>query len=235
MLCSPPTVSWQTRSGAWPCAYNWATEDPGWRFKEYIECRMTSRGVLEPPLPSWSPNGSDLSMSYTASPGRYRMLGLLLFEKVGASAFLVLWGSVPESAGQTSGAEGSVSEFGGQREAPWWKSEGGYFCCVVDWEKFFQGPYRSADLNRVWRDYDVEGSPFNNLLMMLCLKRITVQSLEACTTADIGQRTRVEASIGRHGFLGVDGVVVKISIGKRDSLVSPADLHKHVASRLKLG
>jgi hypothetical protein len=159
----------------------------------------------------------------------------LLFERVGASAFVGLWGSVTQSSGRASGAECSVIEVGGQRRAPWWKSEGGYFCCVVDWEEFLGGPYRSADLNRVWRDHDEAGSPFNNLLMLLCLKTITVRSLQAFATASIGQSTRVDASVGNHGFLGVDGVVVKISIGERDSLVSPADLHKNVASPLKLG
>lgn len=239
MLSSPPTVSWQTKSGAWPCAYNWAAEEAGWRFKEYIECRKTKRGVLKPPLPSWLPDRSDVKMSHTASPDRYKVNGMLLFEKVGTSAFLVLWGSAPESAGRAPGVkssrEGSVSEVGGQREAAWWKSEGGYFCCVVDWETFFQGPYRSADLNRVWRDYDLEGSPFNSLLMLLCLKTITAQSPKASVTADIGPRTRVGASIRNDDFLGVDGIVVKVSIGRRDSLVPPAELHKRVASQLKLG
>jgi len=239
MLCSPPTVSWQTKSGAWPCAYRWAAEEPGWRFKGYIECRKTKEGVLKPPLPSWLPDGSDVGMSDAASPDRYKVNGILLFEKVGASAFLVLWGSVPPSSGRASGAEsyreGSVGEVGGQREAPWWKSEGGYFCCVVDWEEFREGPYRSADLKRVWQDYNLEGSPFNNFLMMLCLKRITVQSLEACVTADIRPRTRVEARIGNQGFFGVDGVLVKVSIGRRDSLVPLAELHERVTKQLGLG
>lgn len=70
--------------------------------------------------------------------------------------------------------------------------------------------------------------------MLLCLKTITMQSLEACVTTDIGPRTRVAASVGNKDFLGVDGVVVKVSIGRRDSLVPPAELHKRVASPLKV-
>lgn len=228
-------MSWQTKTGAWPCAYNWAIEDPGWRFKEYIECRKSKQGFLEPQLPSWLPDGSDVSMVRPYSRARYKMMGMMLFEKVGESAFLVLWGSLPESTGRALGVESSREghqfEVDGQREAPWWKSEGGYFCCVVDWEEFVKGPYRSADLERVWRDHD---SPFNDLLMLLCLKTITVQSLEACVTTDIGPRTRVVATVGNKDFLGVDGVVVKVSIGRRDSLVPPDELHKRVAIPLKV-
>lgn len=231
-------MSWQTKTGAWPCAYNWATEDPGWRFKEYIECRKSKQGFLEPQLPSWLPDGSDLSMMHPYSRARCKMMGIMLFEKVRESAFLVLWGSLAESAGRSLGVEsfreGHQFQVDGQREAPWWKSGGGYFCCVVDWEEFVKGPYRSADLERVWRDYDLKDSPFNNLLMLLCLKTITMQSLEACVTTDIGPRTRVAASVGNKDFLGVDGVVVKVSIGRRDSLVPPAELHKRVASPLKV-
>lgn len=223
LLCSPPRLSWHAQKGYWPCAYNWTTVCPDWIFRDYLECKKAHRVLLRPQLPgpqlpSWLPGGSDLRLSETLSRGRYTVNGVLLFEQPGESAFVVVWGSVPESAGQAAGTvSGQTDSLSGQSESPWWKSESGYFCCVVDWEELIDAPYLREDVN-IWTwDWHFEKSAFAVELMRICGKTLVARPLEASTIAHIGPGTRVEARVGNRSFLGVDGVLVDVHIGRRGS------------------
>ena len=188
-------------------------------MRDYLECKRTQRAILEPQLPSWLPDGSGLRLSDTASSDRYKVNGVLLFEQPEEAAFLLVWGSVPAPPGRaesvSSGMTGSMSADGGQSVVPWWKSESGYFCCVVDWEAFVERPYRGEDVDLMTGEWRLKTSSFNQYLMLYCDKSIIAQSLEASMRADIGSRARVDASVTNECFLGVDGVVVNVLIGRR--------------------
>lgn len=183
---------------------------------------------MEPMLPCWRPDGSDVCLSDVNLPGRYKVNGVFLFEFEGAHrAFLLIWGSAPHSerAARTwSGWKSPASRESVVSERPWWKSEGGYFCWIVDWERFAERPYRKEDLDLLTSDWRSSGSSFGNVLMLFCSKELAGQSLKTSMSADVGSRepgakTEVTAGVSGQGFLGVDGVVVEMVIGRRHDLL----------------
>ena len=65
-------------------------------------------------MPSWSPNGENLELSSCVHPRRYKINGILLFERADQDAFFVIWGSAP-----------STSEEVESTPRPWWRGAGG--------------------------------------------------------------------------------------------------------------
>lgn len=221
VLCSPPTESWHSKQGYWPCGYNWRSVWADWRLVDWIECKPTSGGALHPPLPSWLPDGEDLEMSEFVDPMRYKINGILLFERQDQDAFFVVWGSAPsavdpDAMSMTSMATaltGLTSSSGSTGQ--WWDSPGGYFCVVVEWEVFKEMPYQKGDIPWLISEWRQPSSKFWDDLLPFCEAALMDVDLSADCLQWVGarnRRTMVSASVSNKTFLGVEGLVVGVLI-----------------------
>jgi len=215
ILCSPPTQSWHSKQGYWPCGYNWKSVWTDWKLVDYLECKPSPDGPLCPQLPSWLPNGDDLDLTDCVDSQRYKINGILLFEREDQDAFFVIWGSAPVADSDTvSTTSTALTRLTGS-SGPWWESDGGYFCAVVEWEVFTEMPYNRGDVAWLISEWHHMSSTFFVDLIKFC--QLSLAGAELCADAheSVGARNRkaiVSASVSNQTFLGVEGLVVGVFI-----------------------
>lgn len=205
VLCSPPMLSWNSRRGYWPCAYNWNSAQGNWKLADLVECKTSLDGWLQPELPSWWPGGRDVERTFSRDYLKYKMNGILLFRREDATkedAFFVFWGQKPgDLDGITSGRE-------------WWHSTGGYFCLAMGWEEFTQAPCEKAKVDQLMREWHDASSQFLEALLQNW-KRAIGRQFEDTHETLIGAVDRgalVTASVKLERFLEVEGLVVQVDI-----------------------
>ncbi|KAK0643222.1 heterokaryon incompatibility protein-domain-containing protein [Cercophora newfieldiana] len=213
VLCSPPTQSWHSKQGYWPCGYNWKSVWTDWKLVDWLECKLTPEGPLDPKLPSWLPDGDDLEFADAADPKRYKINGILLFERHDQDAFFVIWGSAPSDSMSLSRSSTGLST--SSVSSRWWESSGGYFSIVVEWEVFTEMPYNKGDIAWLIGEWHSMGSTFFADLLRFCQLYLAGSKLSAECSQSVGARNRktmVNSHVLTRTFLGVEGLVVGVFI-----------------------
>ncbi|KAK1752181.1 heterokaryon incompatibility protein-domain-containing protein [Echria macrotheca] len=213
VLATIPMTTWQSQRGY--CAYNWETHISDWDLVNVLECKYI-RNRLLPPMPVWSkdhPHTHLTDMLWVAMNG-YKINGVLLFERPFVDAFFVIWGTPP----------GDSADAWHPRR--WWQRQAGYFCQVVGWSTVMGVYSREAviRLSRQW--HPLTGfQTFNEALLSFVKRDMALRSLSSewkATWGPRGNEVVVTATVSRQQFLGVEGLVVAVTIGEKTTVTDVA-------------